>query len=734
MNKASTIRYGAATALGLAMSAALLSAATMGNRASDKAIEGKLSEKIAIDSAQSLQVVDLTMAAMAQNLASTAAASGGEISNERFTAMAQRFFALTDDTQGIAFFRSFENQQVAARFAAPNAETIAEFRSDDGSIYLAASKVARDRRIDGARLAFSGNRGKLPEVLVSSQEARDRMGQALNFDLPLSSPLFEATADGIAAVNDSTLYNVGNSGFWRMVSVRGTGPNGEITTLGVLAAFVDATALFAVQNVPPLTLSGPVDVSTLPDVESYSNGGASRDIAVPTGNQGFVISYPAAQTSIPWSGWLFALLGGLMAAATTFYAMTHENQGRMDAERRLALHRREFKKRTAELKRSEDRFRRLAESTNVIPWAADLTEGRFTYIGPQIERLSGYPAKSWCAKGFWADHVHPDDRRTVSDRLSQLKAGDYETIEYKVRSADGRVVHMRNMLTLIASRTKTGERALVAQGYLLDITEMKTAQITLDEARRGAEQANKSKSEFLANMSHELRTPLNSVIGFAEVMKDEVFGSIGERYKEYAESVHTSGQHLLSLINDVLDLSKIEAGKIELVEEETDLAVVLSKCRQLLHERASQAGLHIRLEIPAPLPFVIVDGRRIKQVILNLMSNAVKFTPPGGRITLRAELLEPQGLKVAVTDTGIGMTPEEVAVALEQFGQIDNDLSRQHDGTGLGLPIARSLAELHGGRLEVESKKDVGTMVTLWLPMARIVPKAGAEGEVAKAG
>jgi len=209
-----------------------------------------------------------------------------------------------------------------------------------------------------------------------------------------------------------------------------------------------------------------------------------------------------------------------------------------------------------------------------------------------------------------------------------------------------------------------------------------------------------------------------------------VFGSIGERYKEYAESVHTSGQHLLSLINDVLDLSKIEAGKIELVEEETDIAVVLSKCRQLLHERASQAGLHIRLEIPAPLPFVIVDGRRIKQVILNLMSNAVKFTPPGGRLTLRAELQAPRGLLISVGDTGIGMSKEEVDIALEQFGQIDSELSRQHEGTGLGLPIARSLAELHGGELEVESKKDAGTTVTLWLPMQRIVPKSKA-GKVA---
>ena len=515
-----------------------------------------------------------------------------------------------------------------------------------------------------------------------------------------------------------------------MLGVRGAGPDGRMQTLGVLAAFVDATAVFGIQNAPPITVSGPVEVTALSNAGTYSEDGWERRVSVTSGNQGFTLSYQTQKTPLAWTGWLFAIIGGLMAAATTFYAMTHENQGRVEAERRLALHRREFKKRTAELKRSEDRFRRLAESTNVIPWAADLSDGRFTYIGPQVERLCGYPAKSWCAKGFWSDHVHPEDRRKFVDKVNQLKGGDYTTIEYKVRSADGRVVHMRNMLTVINSRAKNGAVTRVAQGYLLDITEMKTAQVTLDEARRGAEEANKSKSEFLANMSHELRTPLNSVIGFAEVMKDEVFGSIGERYKEYAESVHTSGQHLLSLINDVLDLSKIEAGKIELVEEETDIAVVLSKCRQLLHERASQAGLHIRLEIPAPLPFVIVDGRRIKQVILNLMSNAVKFTPPGGRLTLRAELQAPRGLLISVGDTGIGMSKEEVDIALEQFGQIDSELSRQHEGTGLGLPIARSLAELHGGELEVESKKDAGTTVTLWLPMQRIVPKSKA-GKVA---
>jgi PAS domain S-box-containing protein len=560
----------------------------------------------------------------------------------------------------------------------------------------------------------------MPLTLVSGEAVRQRIGQSLNFDLPLSSSLFTVDAGEVIAVDRDTLGRTGQTGFWRMLAVRGINAEGRPQPLGVLAAFVDASALFAAPGVSSLTVTGPMAGG----ITDTGNDDGSNKVEVSTGNQTFAVAFPRAQTSLGWGGWVVALLGGLIAAGTAFLAMQNENNGRKEAERRLALHKREFKKRTQELKRSEDRFRRLAESTNVIPWAADLHNGRFTYIGPQVERLCGYPAESWRARGFWSDHVHPENRRQFADRISQLKAGDNATLEYKVRSADGRVVHMRNMLTLMESRTKSGEIALVAQGYMLDITEMQTAQATLDEARRSAEQANRSKSEFLANMSHELRTPLNSVIGFAEVMKDEVFGPIGERYREYAESVHSSGKHLLSLINDVLDLSKIEAGKIELVEEETDISVLLSKCRQLLHERASHAGLHIRLEIPVPLPFVLVDGRRIKQVILNLMSNAVKFTPPGGRITLRAELIAPKGLKISVIDTGIGMTKEEVEVALEQFGQIDNELSRQHDGTGLGLPIARSLAELHGGSLGVESKKDAGTTVELWLPLSRVQSKA----------
>jgi len=543
MNKASMIRYGATTAIGLTMSAALLSAASMNNRVGNNEREARVSEIVAVDSAQALQSVDLNLAAMAQTLTSLATANNGEFTNEQFSPLASRFFALTQN------FRSLESQEAAIQVATPHAEGVAQFTSETGSIFLAAAHAMQDQRHDGSQLAFSGSRGRLPLALVSGQETRDRMGQTLGFDFPLSSSLFSATGNGIEAVSGATLNAEGTLGFWRMTAVRGVGQDGRLQPFGILAAFVDATALFSVPELPSITVTGPMNVSELPGPNSISAATGAREIAVPSGNQGFSVAFPSQRPALPTSHWLFALLGGLMAAATTFYAIASENKGRSDAERKLALHKREFKKRTGELKRSEDRFRRR------------------------------YPTRSWCAQGFWTDHVHPDDRHRFSDELAVLKGGDYATIEYKTRSADGRVVHMRNMLTLIDTRDNEGKRATVAQGYLLDITEMKTAQVTLDEARRGAEQANKSKSEFLANMSHELRTPLNSVIGFAEVMKDEVFGPIGDRYKEYAESVHTSGQHLLSLINDVLDLSKIEAGKIECSRQVPPTAARTRVCR-----------------------------------------------------------------------------------------------------------------------------------------------------------
>ncbi|HZT51123.1 MAG TPA: ATP-binding protein, partial [Stellaceae bacterium] len=267
----------------------------------------------------------------------------------------------------------------------------------------------------------------------------------------------------------------------------------------------------------------------------------------------------------------------------------------------------------------------------------------------------------------------------------------------------------------------------------LDITEQKRVEADLRRAKEEAELASRSKSEFLANMSHELRTPLNAIIGFADILKGEVFGKLGDkRYADYAGDIRDSGLHLLRLINDVLDVSKIEFGKIALADDTVDVASVVQACVRLMRDRADAASVTVSQSLPTDLPLVQADELRLKQILLNLLSNAVKFTPPGGAVTISADA-GAQGLRIVVEDTGIGIAPRDLATALRPFGQIDSRLARKYQGTGLGLPLTKSMTELHGGRLEIESTPGVGTKATVWLPPERIVliaePALSAVGE-----
>ncbi len=243
----------------------------------------------------------------------------------------------------------------------------------------------------------------------------------------------------------------------------------------------------------------------------------------------------------------------------------------------------------------------------------------------------------------------------------------------------------------------------------------------LASARDQAEVANRSKSEFLANMSHELRTPLNAIIGFSEFMMTEKFGPIGvPRYRDYVIDINASGGHLLSLINDILDLSKVEAGKLELHEEFIDIVPVIAVCRKLIGERAAAAGLRLVFRVPADLPRLWADARAVKQIVLNLLSNAVKFTPAGGEVVVAAAADGAGGVSVSVRDSGIGMDEGNVATALTPFGQVARTITREREGTGLGLPLAKSLVEAHDGTIEIDSEIGVGTTVTVRFPAARV--------------
>jgi signal transduction histidine kinase len=255
--------------------------------------------------------------------------------------------------------------------------------------------------------------------------------------------------------------------------------------------------------------------------------------------------------------------------------------------------------------------------------------------------------------------------------------------------------------------------------YVLRAEELRRNQERLIAAKEVAEAADRSKSVFLANMSHELRTPLNAIIGFSGMINARMFGPLADKYVEYAEIIGASGRHLLAIINDILDTAKADADKLRLVEQKVDLAEVVGLGSQIVQDIARQAGMDFASEIEGPLPKVIGDPAKLTQILVNLLTNAIKFSKPGGRIRLKVGQAPHQGVTFSVEDTGIGMSADEIAIALEPFGQIDAGLTRKNDGVGLGLPLTKRLIELHGGAMEIKSKPGQGTVVTVRLPEER---------------
>ncbi len=254
--------------------------------------------------------------------------------------------------------------------------------------------------------------------------------------------------------------------------------------------------------------------------------------------------------------------------------------------------------------------------------------------------------------------------------------------------------------------------------FLSDFTAIKEREESLRRAKREAEAANASKTRFLANMSHELRTPLNAIIGFSEIISGQLFGKLGNgRYLDYSQDILRSGRHLLAVINDVLDLSKSEAGKMVLAARDTDMRDVLEDCVSMVREQCTVAGLTLSVSgMDQPLP-MRGDAAKLRQIFLNLLSNAIKFTETGGRVALSANAAADR-IEVTVADTGIGMDPQDVEVAFQPFSQVDNRLERRYEGTGLGLPLTKALVDLHKGNIAIDSARGNGTRITISFPRA----------------
>jgi two-component system cell cycle sensor histidine kinase PleC len=254
------------------------------------------------------------------------------------------------------------------------------------------------------------------------------------------------------------------------------------------------------------------------------------------------------------------------------------------------------------------------------------------------------------------------------------------------------------------------------------IAELEQANAISDEARRRAEEANLAKSRFLATMSHELRTPLNAILGFSEVMKNQLLGPMeNATYRDYAADIHNSGQHLLNLINEILDLSRIEAGRYELSEEAVPLAELLEDCKHMMAIRAKKKHITVTETYEADLPKLWADERAVRQVILNLMSNAVKFTPTGGEVQIKAGWTAGGGQYISIRDNGPGIPEEEIPIVMQAFGQGAIAIKSAEDGTGLGLPIVQALVHMHGGKFELRSKLREGTEAIVTFPASRVL-------------
>lgn len=380
-----------------------------------------------------------------------------------------------------------------------------------------------------------------------------------------------------------------------------------------------------------------------------------------------------------------------------------------------------FRKNIIEKQKSREMLRKLSQAVEQSSHMIFITDydGTIEYINPKFTEWTGYTSDEAVGKNPSLIKSGETPKEVYEDLWQTILSGKGWHGEIKDRRKNGELFWSS---AFIAPVRDDDNRITHFVATHEDISKRKNAEQAMHDAHLASEAANRAKTDFMSNMSHELRTPLNAIIGFSETMKDSVFGPLGnEQYEGYAEHIHSSGTHLLQLINDILDVSAVEAGKLELREGELNIVDTCEAAINIIAPKALESKITLSGINRQNLPILMADPLRLKQIFINLISNAVKFTPEHGSVSCDAVVDNGGDMVITILDTGVGMDEEGIKKALTMFGQTDSSLSRTHEGTGLGLPLAKGLVELHGGSLEIESEKGRGTLITVTFPKERVI-------------
>ncbi len=368
-----------------------------------------------------------------------------------------------------------------------------------------------------------------------------------------------------------------------------------------------------------------------------------------------------------------------------------------------------------ELKESEEKYRTIIEISNDLIWKLDRS-GNFLYFNKKAAEVSGYKLEMFIGKSF-VPFIVPSDLPKIKNIFLETLNGNPQHYEVSIFKNDGSVIILSVNTTPIFESGKVVGTVSFGQ----DITVIKKSEeLQLENAYLAY--TNKAKSEFLANMSHELRTPLNAIIGFSEILKQKIAGKLNEKQESFLDDVLMAGNHLLELINDILDLSKVEAGKVELIIENVSVPETINEVFILIKEKAVKQNVVIKKELDPKLDFIEADKLRFKQILFNLLNNAVKFSKPeGGIVTIISKKIE-DAAQISISDTGIGIRDEDRRKLFNEFQQLDSGITRKYGGTGLGLAITKKLVELHEGKITIESKYGEGSTFKFLLPLKRREP------------